>query len=85
MLIKVAVGVGYVFSVVPREEIVGIRLKPTHKVVFFEGDAYPLYKGETFEDSQKIDKILNRGKYKEIYNAKESPFKIDAVNIFNYK
>lgn len=56
---KIAVKVGYEYIVV-EEELNGINLVYTGQEI----DAYPLYKGETFEDSQKLNKVFDSGKYK---------------------
>lgn len=66
MLVKIAVGVGYVFAVVPSEEVHGIKLKSTDEVVEYAGETYPLYIGAAYEDSRKIDAILDSGKYEEM-------------------
>lgn len=54
-----AVGVGYNFSVVPENELKGINLKEAG-VVRFEGQNRTLYKGITYEDSRKLDRVLDR-------------------------
>lgn len=56
---KIAVKVGYEYIVV-EEELNGISLVYTGQEI----DGYPLYKGEIFEDSQKLDKVFDSGKYK---------------------
>ena len=62
---NIAVGVGNVFAVVPMDAVKGIALANTHTIVSYNGVSYPLYKGTTFEESQKIDELLDSGKYEE--------------------
>lgn len=56
---KIAIKVGYEYIVANKEELSGISLVYTGQEI----NGYPLYKGETFEDSQKLDKIFDSGKY----------------------
>lgn len=71
---EIAVGVGNVFSIVDSNDVKGISLKRTDTTVIVENEAYPLYKGSTFEDSEKVDNLFDTGKYVErninTYNAK---------------
>ena len=55
-----AVGVGYCFAIVSANEIRGISLSPTSSIVSVDGKAYPLYKGSSFEESQKVDKLFDK-------------------------
>ena len=57
---KIAVGAGYYFTLVTEDELEGINVRKTETVVSVEGENYPLYKGETFFDSRKIDNIMDR-------------------------
>ena len=60
---KVAVSVGYSFGFVPKEEMSEIEVKPSG-VVRFEGENWTLMKAKTYEDSRKIDQLLDRyGEY----------------------
>ena len=63
---KKAVNVGYVFNVFDEKDLVGISLNKLGRTfVEFHGDIYPLLRGETFEDSQKVDVLLDKyGEYK---------------------
>lgn len=63
---KVAVGVGYRFAIVDSRKVKHISLKWTGELVSVDKDVYPLYKGETFEESTKVDAVLNSGKYTEL-------------------
>lgn len=56
---KIAVGVGYCFTVVHPERVAHIALKKTETIVEVNGDFLELYKGETFEESQKVDVLLD--------------------------
>ena len=58
--VKLAVGVGYYFTIVNSEEVRNIKLKSTNQCVVVEDVSYVLYKGETYEDSRKIDAILDK-------------------------
>ena len=55
-----AVAVGYCFNVVPTYELDGIKLKPIHEYIIKDGVIFELYKGKTYEDSKKIDEVLDR-------------------------
>ena len=59
--VKVAIGVGYYFAIVDSSEAKNIRLKQTNTLVNVEGETYMLYKGETFEESQKVDRLFDTG------------------------
>lgn len=70
---KLAVAVGYNFGLIPEEEMNGIALDG-EGVIHFEGQNYTLYKAKTYEDSRKIDTLLD--KYGE-YSIKE--YKMEPV------
>lgn len=72
---NIAVGVGNVFAVVPMDAVKGIALANTHTIVSYNGISYPLYKGTTFEESQKVDKLLDSEKYEENKMSKTKPTK----------
>lgn len=59
----IAVKVGQYYGLVDREELKDIGLTADGRRVYPEdnlkGQVYPLYKGETFEDSQKIDALFD--------------------------
>ena len=57
--VKVAVKVGYNFAIVDKSEVRGIKLKPSHTLVKVGDEIYPLNSGETYEDSRKLDDILD--------------------------
>lgn len=54
-----AVGVGLVFNLLPAYEVTGIALKDSGTVVTVDGVDYPLMRGETFEDSRRVDALLD--------------------------
>lgn len=58
---KVAVGVGYAFTMVGAGEVAsaGIELWESGTVVTLGGKDYPLMKGATYEDSRKVDALLD--------------------------
>ncbi|HEO3244242.1 TPA: DEAD/DEAH box helicase family protein [Streptococcus agalactiae] len=61
---KIAVKVGYYYTVVDKEKVVDISLEQTGTKVYpskdnVEGRVYPLYRGTTFEESQKLDKLFD--------------------------
>ena len=55
----VAVKVGYNFALVPKIELSGIETNATETVVDISGKQYGLLAGKTFEDSQKLDAVLD--------------------------
>ena len=58
---KKAVNVGYVFNIFDEKDLTGINLKEVGRVfVELHGDIYPLLCGETFEDSKKVDVLLDK-------------------------
>lgn len=58
---QIALGVGYAYAIVPKDEIdESIQLRNTGKIISHEDFTGPLYKGTTYEDSRKIDEILDR-------------------------
>lgn len=56
---KIAVAVGYSFGVVSKEDVKHINLSPIGKFVEVKDEIYELYTGNTFEDSGKIDSLLD--------------------------
>lgn len=65
IITKTAVGVGYNFIVANSEDLRGIKLHSTNTMISYKGETYFVYKGETFEDSRKIDALMDSGKYTE--------------------
>lgn len=55
----VAVKVGYNFALVPKIELSGIETNATETIVDISGKQYGLLAGKTFEDSQKLDAVLD--------------------------
>lgn len=55
----VAVKVGYNFALVPKIELSGIETNATETIVDISGKQYDLLAGKTFEDSQKLDAVLD--------------------------
>lgn len=56
---KIAIGAGYGFTIIDSPTVKGIALKNTNQFVKVNGEIYPLYKGQTYEDSRNIDDILD--------------------------
>ena len=56
---KIAIGAGYGFTIVDSSVAKGIALKNTNQLVKVNDEIYPLYKGQTYEDSRNIDDILD--------------------------
>lgn len=54
-----AVKAGYNFNLFPEETLSGIGLEPTGGKVEVEGVVYPLYRGTTFAESEKVDRLLD--------------------------
>lgn len=69
----IAVSVGYVFGIVPIDEVKYINLKNIGTKVEYEGNTFELHKAATFEDSTSVDLLLNiYGDYKiKDYEIKE--------------
>ena len=86
IIVKIAVGVGYNFIIADKEDVKDICLENTGTVVKAEGLAYPLYKGLTFGESQKVDALMDSGKYKEysINECKTSKKKMYDVTVTRY-
>lgn len=62
---KYAINVGYVFNVFPVKELIGIELEKLNVLVELHGDIYPLYRCKKFEDSRRVDDLLDTyGEYK---------------------
>ena len=57
---KKAVNVGYVFNVFDEKDLIGINLHEINAYVKFHGDIYKLNVGNTFEDSRKIDDLMDK-------------------------
>lgn len=65
--VKIAVGVGEKFAIVNSSEIKHISLKNTNTLVTVDGETYPLYKGKTFAESQKVDDFFDNNPVTEKY------------------
>lgn len=57
---KIAVNVGYVFNTFGPSDLIGIDLEKLDVLVSLHGDIFPLYRCKRFEDSRKIDDLLDR-------------------------
>ena len=55
-----ALRVGYEFNIFDDEETSHISLKKTNDFVEVNGAFYPVYRGVTFEESQKVDALLDK-------------------------
>lgn len=65
--VKIALGVGEKFAIVDGNKIGHIVLENTHTLVEVDGETFCLYKGKTFEDSQKVDEYFDNNSVKEMY------------------
>ncbi len=54
-----AVKAGYNFNLFPEESLSHINLEPTGGKVEVKGVVYPLYRGTTFAESEKVDRLLD--------------------------
>ena len=61
----IALGVGYSFIIVDVRDVTHISLKNTNSKVSVDGREYVLYKATTFEESQKVDDLIDSGNYTE--------------------
>ena len=68
---KVAVGVGYEFSIVSGNLVKDVCLEWSGEVVNIGGETYPLYKGLEYEDSRKIDAIMDGPTHPNTYKIAE--------------
>lgn len=57
---KIAVRVGYTFNVFLKKDVAHINLKPEQQIVEVEGVQYTLHSATTFEQSEKIDALLDK-------------------------
>lgn len=78
--VKIAVGVGYNFIIANSNDVKDICLENTGTVVKVNDETYPLYKGLTFAESQKVDAIMDSGKYAE-YSINE--YKVIKKKVFD--
>lgn len=67
-----AVAVGYNFSLVPEAEFNGINLKSVG-AIRIQGQNHTLFKGETYEDARKLDRVLDRHEEYPIKDYKLEP------------
>ena len=54
-----AVKVGYVFNIFDENELRNIALRETGRKVEYDGKEYSLYSPYTYEDSQRVDMLLD--------------------------
>lgn len=54
-----AVKAGYSFNLFQEEDLSSISLEQTKVKVRVDGETYPLYRGINYEESQKIDRLLD--------------------------
>lgn len=69
--VRLAVGVGYEFMVVSSDLVRDIRLVRTNQLVLVNGETYSLYKGLEYEDSTKIDNLMDGPTHPKIYKIAE--------------
>ena len=89
---KVAIKVGNEFILASKKDGFAISLEDTGRKVVVEGKEYSLNRGSSFEESQKVAKLIDSGKYEAFkinYYAVESDTQLEnqeAVqgNIFEY-
>lgn len=75
---KIAVKVGNEFILENKSIFNNIDLTEDDRKVEVDGKKYNLFKGSNFEESQKIDKLLDSGNY-EIYKLSEEEKQIDTT------
>ena len=61
----IALGVGYSFIIVEAKVVTHISMRNTGKKVSVDGKEYELYKATSFEESQKVDSLMDSGNYTE--------------------
>ena len=79
---SLAVGVGRVFQIVSGKDVRDIDLTDTGTIIEVNGERYPLLKGTTFEESEKIDVLLdNKGELRlsDYLDESESPKEVDII------
>lgn len=70
---KIAVAAGYRFNLVDAREASGIDLKGCGTVVTVDGHDYEVMKGATYEDSRKVDDLLDSHGDKPISDYRKRP------------
>ena len=70
---KIAVAAGYRFNLVNARETSGIDLKGCGTVVTVDGHDYEIMKGATYEDSRKVDDLLDSHGDKPISDYRKRP------------
>lgn len=70
---KIAVAAGYRFNLVDARETSGIDLKGCGTVVTVDGHDYEIMKGATYEDSRKVDDLLDSHGDKPISDYRKRP------------
>lgn len=70
---KIAVAAGYHFNLVDAREASGIDLKGCGTVVTVDGHDYEIMKGATYEDSRKVDDLLDSHGDKPISAFRKQP------------
>ena len=56
---KIAIKVGTEFVLADKSEISYIKLSETQSAVLVDGVEYPFFRGETFEESKKVDELID--------------------------
>lgn len=70
---KIAIAAGYRFNLVDAREAAGIDLKGCGTVVTVDGHDYDVMKGATYEDSRKVDDLLDSHGDKPISGYRKQP------------
>lgn len=65
--VKIAIGVGEKFAIVNANDVKHIQLKNTGTLVESDGEWFALYKGVTFNESQKVDNFFDENSVNEMY------------------
>ncbi|MGF3225959.1 helicase-related protein [Facklamia sp. P12932] len=60
---QIALKVGTEFTLVEPNNIQDIEIEDTGNIVVLDGKEYQMYRGSSFEESQKIDNLLDSGNY----------------------
>ncbi|NLD18455.1 MAG: DEAD/DEAH box helicase family protein [Tissierellia bacterium] len=60
---RIAVKVGNEFVLAMPEDVSHIKIEETSSLVQMYGVTYPIYRGITFEESQKVDALIDEGRF----------------------
>lgn len=74
---KVAIKVGNEFILASKKDSFAIDLEDTERKVLVDDKEYSIYKGTSFKESQKVDELIDSGKY-EAYKIDDYPVELDT-------